>query len=83
MLADPGSFDSHTFMLLLWVAFQKLLDAQADKAMLDQPDLKHIGPVVLRLCQAAAASYVLDTGKQRADTLILSTYLGDCKFDRE
>lgn len=33
-LADPGSFDSSAFALLLRAAFQSLLDAQADEAAL-------------------------------------------------
>lgn len=37
MLADPGSFDSSAFALLLRVAFQSLLDAQADEAVLGKP----------------------------------------------
>uniref|UniRef100_A0A8B9YEJ7 COMM domain-containing protein 3 n=1 Tax=Bos mutus grunniens TaxID=30521 RepID=A0A8B9YEJ7_BOSMU len=83
MLADPGSFDSNTFTLLLRAAFQSLLDAQADEAVLDHPDLKHIDPVVLKHCHAAAATYILEAGKQRADRSTLSTYLEDCKFDSE
>ncbi|XP_044916924.1 COMM domain-containing protein 3 isoform X2 [Felis catus] len=83
MLADPGSFDSNAFTLLLRAAFQSLLDAQADEAVLDHPDLKHIDPVVLKHCHTAAATYILEAGKQRADKSTLSTYLEDCKFDRE
>ncbi|KAG3257589.1 COMM domain-containing protein 3 isoform X2 [Ictidomys tridecemlineatus] len=64
MLADPGSFDSNAFTLLLRAAFQSLLDAQADEAVL-------------------AATYILEAGKHRADKSTLSTYLEDCKFDRE
>ncbi|XP_040823841.1 COMM domain-containing protein 3 [Ochotona curzoniae] len=83
MLADPGSFDSNAFTLLLRAAFQSLLDAQADEAVLDHPDLKHIDPVVLKHCHAAAASYLLEAGKHRADRPTLSSFLEDCKFDRE
>ncbi|XP_069846602.1 polycomb complex protein BMI-1 isoform X2 [Dipodomys merriami] len=83
MLADPGCFDSRAFALLLRAAFQSLLDAQADGAVLDHPDLKHIDPVVLKYCHAAAATYILEAGKHRADNSTLSTYLEDCKFDRE
>uniref|UniRef100_A0A9L0JMN4 COMM domain-containing protein 3 n=2 Tax=Equus asinus TaxID=9793 RepID=A0A9L0JMN4_EQUAS len=82
-LADPGSFDSNAFTLLLRAAFQSLLDAQADEAVLDHPDLKHIDPVVLKHCHAAAATYILEAAKQSADKSTLSTYLEDCKFDRE
>nr|XP_051677407.1 COMM domain-containing protein 3 isoform X1 [Oryctolagus cuniculus] len=83
MLADPGSFDSNAFTLLLRAAFQSLLDAQADEAVLDHPDLKHIDPVVLKHCHAAAATYILEAGKHRVDKSTLSSYLEDCKFDRE
>ncbi|NP_942027.1 COMM domain-containing protein 3 [Rattus norvegicus] len=82
-LADPGSFDSSAFALLLRAAFQSLLDAQADEAALDHPDLKHIDPVVLKHCHGAAATYILEAGKHRVDKSTLSTYLEDCKFDRE
>lgn len=37
LLADPGSFDSNAFTLLLRAAFQSLLDAQADEAVLGKP----------------------------------------------
>ncbi|XP_053428306.1 COMM domain-containing protein 3 isoform X1 [Nycticebus coucang] len=83
MLADPGSFDSNAFTLLLRAAFQSLLDAQADEAVLDHPDLKHIDPVVLKHCHTAAATYILEAGKHRVDKSTLSTYLEDCKFDQE
>ncbi|KAM9230516.1 COMM domain-containing protein 3 [Dugong dugon] len=83
MLADPGCFDPSAFTLLLRAAFQSLLDAQADEAVLDHPDLKHIDPVVLKHCHAAAATCILEAGKQRADKSTLSTCLEDCKFDRE
>lgn len=82
-LADPGSFDSNAFALLLRAAFQSLLDARADEAALDHPDLKHIDPVVLKHCHAAAATYILEAGKHQVDKSTLSTYLEDCKFDRE
>ncbi|XP_012862230.1 COMM domain-containing protein 3 [Echinops telfairi] len=83
MLADPGCFGPGAFARLLRAAFQSLLDAQADEAVLDHPDLKHIDPVVLKHCQAAAATWILEAGKQRADKSALSTYLEECKFDRE
>lgn len=37
LLADPGSFDPNAFTLLLRAAFQSLLDAQADEAVLGKP----------------------------------------------
>ncbi|XP_055970704.1 COMM domain-containing protein 3 isoform X2 [Sorex fumeus] len=71
-LADPGTFDSRAFALLVRAAFQSLLDAQADEAVLDHPHLKHIDPVVLKHCHAAAAIYILESGKHRADKSTLS-----------
>ncbi|XP_004605411.1 COMM domain-containing protein 3 isoform X1 [Sorex araneus] len=82
-LADPGTFDSRAFALLVRAAFQSLLDAQADEAVLDHPHLKHIDPVVLKHCHAAAAIFILEAGKHRADKSTLSTFLEDYKFDRE
>lgn len=32
--------------------------------IIDHPDLKHIDPVVLKHCHAAAAAYILEAGKQ-------------------
>lgn len=39
--------------------------------------------MVLKHCHAAAATYILEAAKQSADKSTLSTYLEDCKFDRE
>ncbi|XP_037693760.1 COMM domain-containing protein 3 isoform X5 [Choloepus didactylus] len=83
LLADPGAFGPGAFALVLRAAFQSLLGAQADGAVLDHPDLKHIDPVILKHCHAAAATCILEAGKQRADKSTLSSYLEDCKFDRE
>ncbi|XP_028934187.1 COMM domain-containing protein 3 [Ornithorhynchus anatinus] len=82
-LADPGCFDPSAFALLLRAAFQSLLDPRAGEAVLDHPDLKHIDPVVLKHCHAAAATCILEAGKQKADKSTISTYLEDCKFERE
>lgn len=81
-LADPGSFDSNAFALLLRAAFQSLLDARADEAALDHPDLKHIDPVVLKHCHAAAATYILEAGKHQVDksTLRYRLYLNTHLF---
>ena len=83
MLANPGCFDSNTLTLLFWASFQSLLYTQAEEALLDHPDLKHIDSVVLKHCHAAVATYILEAGKQRADKSTLSTYLEDSKFDSE
>nr|XP_044990784.1 COMM domain-containing protein 3 isoform X2 [Jaculus jaculus] len=71
-LADPSCFDSNAFALLLRAAFRSLLDARADEAVLDHPDLKHIDPVVLKHCHAAAATYILEAGKHSVDQSTLS-----------
>ncbi|KFU96641.1 COMM domain-containing protein 3, partial [Chaetura pelagica] len=47
------------------------------------PDLKDIDPTVLKHCHAAAATCILEAGKQRADISALSTCLEDCKLDKE
>ncbi|XP_038611476.1 COMM domain-containing protein 3 [Tachyglossus aculeatus] len=81
-LAHPACFHPSAFTLLLRAAFQSLLDPLAGEAFLDHPDLKHIDPVVLKHCHAAAATCILEAGKQKADESTISTYLEDCKFDR-
>ncbi|XP_006020225.1 COMM domain-containing protein 3 isoform X1 [Alligator sinensis] len=82
-LADPGCFSPRAYTVLLQTAFQSLLDTQADQAALDHPDLKQIDPTVLKHCHAAAATCILEAGKQKADKSAISAYLEDCKFDRE
>ncbi|KAH0627513.1 hypothetical protein JD844_003299 [Phrynosoma platyrhinos] len=49
----------------------------------DHPDLEQIDPAVLKYCHAAAATCIVEAGKQKADKSAISTYLEDCKFDRE
>ncbi|XP_051467151.1 COMM domain-containing protein 3 isoform X2 [Apus apus] len=51
--------------------------------ILDDPDLKDIDPTVLKHCHAAAATCILEAGKQRADISAISTCLEDCKLDKE
>uniref|UniRef100_A0A8B9PV71 COMM domain-containing protein 3 n=1 Tax=Apteryx owenii TaxID=8824 RepID=A0A8B9PV71_APTOW len=51
--------------------------------ILDDPDLKDIDPMVLKHCHAAAATCILEAGKQKADKSAISTCLEDCKLDRE
>ncbi|XP_067418459.1 COMM domain-containing protein 3 [Emydura macquarii macquarii] len=82
-LADSGCFSPRAYTVLLQTAFQSLLSAQADYVALDHPDLKHIDPTVLKHCHAAAATSILEAGKHKADKSTISTYLEDCKFDRE
>ncbi|KFV92302.1 COMM domain-containing protein 3, partial [Eurypyga helias] len=47
------------------------------------PDLKDIDPTVLKHCHAAAATCILEAGKQKADVTAISTCLEDCKLDKE
>ncbi|XP_026699192.1 polycomb complex protein BMI-1-like, partial [Athene cunicularia] len=51
--------------------------------ILDDPDLKDIDPAVLKHCHAAAATCILEAGKQKADISAISTCLEDCKLDKE
>ncbi|XP_027514470.1 COMM domain-containing protein 3 [Corapipo altera] len=51
--------------------------------ILDDPDLKDIDPTVLKHCHAAAATCILEAGKQKADISAISTCLEDCKLDKE
>nr|XP_009672010.1 PREDICTED: uncharacterized protein LOC104143296 [Struthio camelus australis] len=55
----------------------------SDSFILDDPDLKDIDPTVLKHCHAAAATCILEAGKQKADKSAISTCLEDCKLDRE
>ncbi|KAF7245813.1 COMM domain-containing protein 3 [Varanus komodoensis] len=80
ILADRGCFSPKAYAALLEAAFQSLLSGQAS---LDHPDLKHIDPAVLKYCHAAAATCIVEVGKQKADKSAISTFLEDCKFDRE
>ncbi|KFP58346.1 COMM domain-containing protein 3, partial [Cariama cristata] len=47
------------------------------------PDLKDIDPTVLKHCHAAAATCILEAGKQKADISAISTCLEDCMLDKE
>ncbi|KFZ49119.1 COMM domain-containing protein 3, partial [Antrostomus carolinensis] len=47
------------------------------------PDLRDIDPTVLKHCHAAAATCILEAGKQKADISAISTCLEDCKLDKE
>uniref|UniRef100_A0A8D0HNH7 COMM domain-containing protein 3 n=1 Tax=Sphenodon punctatus TaxID=8508 RepID=A0A8D0HNH7_SPHPU len=83
ILADPACFPPTAYTILLQTAFQSLFNAQTDQAALDHADLKHIDPTVLKHCHSAAVACIVEVGKQKVDKSALSTYLEDCKFDRE
>ncbi|XP_053118546.1 COMM domain-containing protein 3 [Hemicordylus capensis] len=80
LLADRGCFSPRAYTVLVQAAFQSLLSGQA---ALDHPDLEHIDPATLKYCHAAAATCIVEAGKQKADESAISSYLEDCKFDRE
>ncbi|XP_072710538.1 COMM domain-containing protein 3 [Mycteria americana] len=81
LLGDPRRFPRRPYAALLRAAFRSLLDHS--HAGLDDPDLKDIDPTVLKHCHAAAATCILEAGKQKADISAISTCLEDCKLDRE
>ncbi|NXW75733.1 COMD3 protein, partial [Hirundo rustica] len=81
LLGDPRRFPRRPFAALLRAAFRSLLDDP--RAGLDDPDLKDIDPTVLKHCHAAAATCILEAGKQKADISAISTCLEDCKLDKE
>ncbi|XP_015678616.1 COMM domain-containing protein 3 [Protobothrops mucrosquamatus] len=83
ILAEPSCFSLRAFQALLQAAFQSLLSDQAEQAAFDYPDLEHIDPAILKYCHAATTTYIIEAGKQKADKSIISTYLEDCKFNRE
>ncbi|NWU81284.1 COMD3 protein, partial [Onychorhynchus coronatus] len=81
LLGDPCRFPRRPFAALLRAAFRSLLEDP--QAALDDPDLKDIDPTVLKHCHAAAATCILEAGKQNADISAISTCLEDCKLDKE
>ncbi|KAM9304445.1 polycomb complex protein BMI-1 [Morus bassanus] len=81
LLGDPRRFPRRPYAALLRAAFRSLLDHP--RAGLDDPDLKDIDPTVLKHCHAAAATCILEAGKQKADISAISTCLEDCKLDKE
>ncbi|XP_040448206.1 COMM domain-containing protein 3 isoform X2 [Falco naumanni] len=81
LLGDPRLFPRRPYAALLRAAFRSLLDHP--QAGLDDPDLKDIDPTVLKHCHAAAATCILEAGKQKADISAISTCLEECKLDKE
>uniref|UniRef100_A0A8C4URA1 COMM domain-containing protein 3 n=1 Tax=Falco tinnunculus TaxID=100819 RepID=A0A8C4URA1_FALTI len=70
LLGDPRRFPRRPYAALLRAAFRSLLDHP--QAGLDDPDLKDIDPTVLKHCHAAAATCILEAGKQKADISAIS-----------
>ncbi|XP_029444577.1 COMM domain-containing protein 3 [Rhinatrema bivittatum] len=82
LLADRGCFPRAAFAALVQGAFRSLVDAQA-AASLDHPDLKHIEMTILKHCHAATATCIVEAVKQNTDMSTISSYLEDCKLDKE
>uniref|UniRef100_A0AAQ4RKN4 COMM domain-containing protein 3 n=1 Tax=Gasterosteus aculeatus aculeatus TaxID=481459 RepID=A0AAQ4RKN4_GASAC len=55
-LADPSSFDRRSYQVLVDVSFRSLLSSQADPSVLDQPELKQIDQILLKMRCVAAVS---------------------------
>ncbi|NXV86602.1 COMD3 protein, partial [Calonectris borealis] len=85
LLGDPRRFPRRPYAALLRAAFRSLFDQPhaGNSFILDDPDLKDIDPTVLKHCHAAAATCILEAGKQKADISAISTCLEDCKLDKE
>ncbi|XP_074756260.1 COMM domain-containing protein 3 isoform X3 [Athene noctua] len=73
LLGDPRRFPRRPYAALLRAAFRSLLDHP--QAGLDDPDLKDIDPTVLKHCHAAAATCILEAGKQKADISAIRNFL--------
>ncbi|XP_006002459.1 polycomb complex protein BMI-1-A isoform X2 [Latimeria chalumnae] len=82
-LADPAQFNTKSFQVFIQITFQSLLTKQSDDTVLDHSDLKQIDPTLLKHCHVAAATCVLEAGRQNADRSTISTFLEDCNFDGE
>ncbi|KAM4705174.1 polycomb complex protein BMI-1 [Rhinophrynus dorsalis] len=82
-LADPARFSPKSFSALLRAAFMGLTEGQAAETALDNGELQHIDPALIKHCHAAATTCILEAVKHNADRAALSTFLEDCKFDKE
>ncbi|NXJ77979.1 COMD3 protein, partial [Trogon melanurus] len=85
LLGDPRRFPRRPYAALLRAAFRGILEnpRAGNSFILDDPDLKDIDPTILKHCHAAAATCILEAGKQKADISAISTCLEDCKLDKE
>ncbi|KAM4687286.1 COMM domain-containing protein 3 [Discoglossus pictus] len=82
-LADPARFSPKSFSALLRAAFLSLSEGQAAESVLDNVELQHIDPAHVKHCHAAVITCMLEAVKHDADRTALSTFLEDCKFDKE
>ncbi|KAM4029575.1 COMM domain-containing protein 3 [Anomaloglossus baeobatrachus] len=82
-LADPAQFSVKAFSALLRAAFQSLSPDQAAHPAVDDTVFQHIPPSHIKDCQAAATTFILEAVRNSIDRAALSTFLEDCKFDKE
>ncbi|XP_041102491.1 polycomb complex protein BMI-1-like [Polyodon spathula] len=82
-LADPEQFNTKMFSVFLRISFQSLVSPHCGAAILDDPELKHVDPTLLKHCHVAATTSILEISKHNADKSTLSTFLEECKFDGE
>ncbi|KAM8967150.1 COMM domain-containing protein 3 [Pelodytes ibericus] len=82
-LADPARFSPKSFTALLRVAFLSLSGNQGVQTAFDSPDLQHIDPTFVKHCHVAATTCILEAVRHDVDRAALSTFLEDCKFDKE
>ncbi|KAE8596032.1 hypothetical protein XENTR_v10015946 [Xenopus tropicalis] len=82
-LADPALFTPKSFAALIRAAFLSVSEAQAAETALDDAELQPIEPALVKHCHAAATTCILEAVKHNADRAGLSTFLEDCKFDKD
>lgn len=82
-LADPAQFSLKAFHAVLRGALQSLGPEQAAHPALDDPVFQHIPPCHIKECQAAAITCILEAVRNNVDGADLSSFLEDCKFDKE
>ncbi|XP_053571675.1 polycomb complex protein BMI-1 [Bombina bombina] len=82
-LANPAHFSPKSFTAILRAAFLSLGDGQAPESVLDNADLQNIDPAHIKHCFAAVITCILEAVKHDVDRTALSTFLEDCKFDKE
>ncbi|XP_032896042.1 polycomb complex protein BMI-1-like [Amblyraja radiata] len=83
LLADPSHFSDKTFHILVEAAFESLLNPQTDGATLDHAELANVDLTLVKQCNVAIATCVLEAGKHNADASTISTVLEDCRLGGE
>ncbi|XP_068094351.1 polycomb complex protein BMI-1 [Hyperolius riggenbachi] len=80
-LADPVQFSPKAFSAVLRAAFHSLIQGPAAQSALD--DTGQSAPSSVKECHTALATCILEAVKHNADRATLSSFLEDCKFDKE